>query len=77
MLGFLQCWRAVSSFVVTRYSFVTHSLLIRYSFGTHLALICGDALLVQKQNVLISDSDTAWLRDPRGFFEEGPNEVAD
>jgi len=36
-----------------------------------------DLLKRQKQNVLISDSDTAWLRDPRGFFEEGPNEVAD
>jgi hypothetical protein len=27
--------------------------------------------------VLISDSDTVWLRDPRGFLDEGPFMVAD
>jgi hypothetical protein len=27
--------------------------------------------------VLISDSDTVWLRDPRGFLEEGPFATAD
>ena len=32
---------------------------------------------LQKQNVLISDSDTVWLRDPRGFLDEGPFMVAD
>eukprot|EP00241_Pyramimonas_parkeae_P004033 CAMPEP_0114245480 /NCGR_PEP_ID=MMETSP0058-20121206/11919_1 /TAXON_ID=36894 /ORGANISM="Pyramimonas parkeae, CCMP726" /LENGTH=662 /DNA_ID=CAMNT_0001358537 /DNA_START=323 /DNA_END=2308 /DNA_ORIENTATION=- len=36
-----------------------------------------DLLKRQKQNVLISDSDTVWLRDPRAFTEEGPFMAAD
>jgi hypothetical protein len=42
-------------------------------------MLIGGTLVggLQKQNVLISDSDTAWLRDPRAFFQEGPNEAAD
>lgn len=38
---------------------------------------CGAGHGAQKQNVLISDSDTVWLRDPRGFLEEGPFATAD
>ncbi|KAK3284820.1 hypothetical protein CYMTET_7548 [Cymbomonas tetramitiformis] len=35
-----------------------------------------ELLRTQKSDVLISDSDTAWLRDPRPFFEEGPFAIA-
>lgn len=49
------------------------------SVAPFFTMLIGGTLVggLQKQNVLISDSDTAWLRDPRAFFQEGPNEAAD